>query len=307
MNTNQKNDIVALINAEIERLGSQENAARKCGVSAATISHMRAGNWASIADSMWTKVASALGYRPEGWQLVDITNTHLLHNTLASSKKSSLFMAVSHRAGSGKTASLKLFEAANRDASVFYLSCREWAKREFLQNLAQSLGLESGNKAQSMDILLMAVTAFFKVRHAQRPLLILDEADKLKGPALRSLITLYNECEDTLGVVIVGTEHLAKQMQADARLSRKGADELLSRFGRRFINLVGATEADVAQICRANGLKENATIKAIFKECEPVNRILGGTNIQVVEDLRRVKRCVQRELLKLAQPMAEAA
>lgn len=298
MTQQQKNEVVQLIETEIGRLGSQEKVSKKCQVSPATLSQMRAGNWTNIADSMWSKVASALGYRPQGWQMADIRSTRMIQHILDNSKRNSLFMAVSHRAGSGKTSGLKAYEAANRSSNVFYLSCREWARREFLQNLALNLGLEGGSKAMSMDALLMAITEFFKARANQRPLLILDEADKLKGPALRSLITLYNECEDTLGLVISGTDALAKQMQADARHNRKGAEELLSRFGRRFLNLVGATIADVTQICTANGVSDKAVIEAIFKECEPVNRMLAGAPVMVVEDLRRVKRAVQRELMK---------
>jgi len=307
MTQQQKNEVVALIEVEINRLGSQEKTAKKCSVSPATLSQMRAGNWDNIADSMWSKVASALGYRPAGWQMAEITNTRIVQHVLDNAKQQSLFMAVSHRAGSGKTAGQTAYEAVNRGNSVFALSCREWAKREFLQNLAASLGLEAWNKTLSMDSLLMAITDFFKVRAAQRPLLILDEADKLKGPAIRTLITLFNECEDRLGVVIIGTDHLAKQMQADARYNRKGAEELLSRFGRRFINLVGATLQDVAQICTANGVSDKETIKLIFKECEPVNRMVGGQSKEVVEDLRRVKRAVQREVLKQMNIEADEA
>lgn len=294
----QKQEVVILIGQEIDRLGSQEKVAKKCQVSPATLSQMRAGNWENIADAMWGKVASALGYRPQGWQMAEITNTKILHHVLTNAKRNSLFMAVSHRAGSGKTAGLKAYESANRSNSVFYLSCREWARREFLQNLALNLGLEGSNKAMTMDALLMAITDFFKLRAANRPLLILDEADKLKGPALRSLITLYNECEDSIGVLISGTDHLSKQMQADARHNRKGAEELLSRFGRRFISLVGATLSDVAQICSANGVTDKSVIESIFKECEPVSRMVGESAKLVVEDLRRVKRAVQRELLQ---------
>lgn len=307
MTQQQKNEVVALIEVEINRLGSQEKTAKKCSVSPATLSQMRAGNWDNIADSMWSKVASALGYRPAGWQMAEITNTRIVQHVLDNAKQQSLFMAVSHRAGSGKTAGQMAYEAVNRGNSVFALSCREWAKREFLQNLAASLGLEAWNKTLSMDSLLMAITDFFKVRAAQRPLLILDEADKLKGPAIRTLITLFNECEDRLGVVIIGTDHLAKQMQADARYNRKGAEELLSRFGRRFINLVGATLQDVAQICTANGVTDRETIKSIFKECEPVNRMVGVQSKEVVEDLRRVKRAVQREVLKQMDIEADEA
>lgn len=301
MTNEQKNAIVALIEGEMQRLGSQEKVAKKCAVSAATLTQMRAGNWTNIADAMWNKVGSALGFRPQGWQMADTTNVRMVHQTLDNAKNSSLFMALSDKAGSGKTAGLRAYEAANRRNSVFYLSCREWAKREFLQNLAQSLGIEAWGKAQSIDKMLMDVVDFFKQRRAMRPLLILDEADKLRGPALRSLITLYNECEDEMGVIIAGTDHLEKQMRADARYNRKGAEELLSRFGSRFLNLAGATDLDVQNISIANGLTDTATIKAIFKECEPVRRMVGNRSVEVVEDLRRVKRAVQREILKQLQ------
>lgn len=305
MTAQQKQEIVALIESEVIRLGSQNAVAKKCNVSAATISQMRAGNWDNISGA-WHDVATALGWRPQGWQIAETTNSRIIYQTLADAKAQSLFMAISDRAGSGKTASLRAFEAAGRAQGVFYLSCREWARREFLQQLAQSLGLDGWGRAQSMDTLLMAITEFFRQRHAVRPILILDEADKLKSAALRTLITLYNECEDSLGLVICGTDHLAKQMRADARYSRKGAEELLSRFGRRFINLAGATLADVAAICNANGLDDKNTIQAIFNECEPVDRMVGTRNRKVVEDLRRVKRAVQRELLKAAQPVEVA-
>lgn len=307
MTNEQKNEIVALIESEMQRLGSQEKTAKKCGVSPATLTQMRARNWTNIADAMWNKVGAALGWRPQGWQMAETTNVRMMYQLLDNAKSGSLFMAVSDKAGSGKSASLRAYEASNRRNSVFYLSCREWAKREFLQCLAQSLGIEAWGKAQSIDKMLMDVVDFFKQRRAMRPLLILDEADKLRGPALRSLIALYNECEDGMGVVIAGTDHLSKQMLADARYNRKGAEELLSRFGRRFFNLAGATLDDVQNICAANGLTDKASIKSIFHECDPVRRMVGSRSVDVVEDLRRVKRAVQRELLKQNNEQPEAA
>lgn len=311
MTQQQKSEVVDLIQQYILSLGSQAKVAKRCDVSEATLSQMRAQNWDNIAEPMWAKVAAALGWRPQGWVIADTTSTRIVQHVLNDAKGSSLFAAISHRAGSGKTASLQAYAAANRQAGVFYLSCREWAKREFLVNLAQSLGVDGANRAMSVDALLMQVVSFFQQRRAQCPLLILDEADKLRGAALRSLITLFNECEDGLGVVIAGTDHLSKQMQADARHNRKGSDELMSRFGRRFFQLMGATEADVRRIAEANGLADAATITAIFKECEPVARVVSDGQRQAsrmfVEDLRRVKRAIQRELLKQQNQPAEEA
>jgi len=307
MTQQHKLDIVALIEGEKERLGSFAKVARKCGISEATISQMRNANWELISEDMWQGVSMALGYRPEGWQLVDTTNTRIVWTNLDNAKREALFLSISHRAGSGKTASLTSYERANREQAVFYISCREWSKKEFLVYLALNCGIDAANRAMTTDALLMSVVAFFKARRARRPLLILDEADKLKGAALRTLITLYNECEDGMGVVIAGTDHLEKQMLADARYNRKGADELVSRFGRRFVHLVGSTQRDVSEICKANGVTDTATIRAIFQECEPVKRMVGNTSMEVVEDLRRVKRAVQRELIKQTAEARAAA
>lgn len=305
LTANQKTEVVGLLNSEKDRLGSFAKVAKKVGVSDATISLMVNGNFDQVTEDMWQRVANAIGYRPEGWQVVQTINTGIVTSAAARAKQDSLFMAISHRAGSGKTASLRAFETAGKSQHVFYLSCREWAKREFLINLAQNLGIDGSGKAMSVDALLMAVVAFFKNRRAYRPLLILDEADKLKAAAFRTLITLYNECEDQLGVLIAGTDHLEKQMNADARHNRKGADELISRFGRNYIHLVGATAKDVEAICTANGLTDTATIRSIFQECEPVRRLIGPENarksVEVVEDMRRVKRAIQRELARLTQ------
>lgn len=313
MTTQQKHDISTLIREEKERLGSFAKVARRCDTSEATISQMVNNNWELITDALWARVGAALGYRPDGWVVAETNNTRMVWEILNQSKNEGMFVAVSHRAGSGKTASLKAYESSNRNRNVFYLSCREWAKREFLVNLARTLGLETSfGSGRSIDELLMGIVQFFSIRRNMRPLLILDEADKLKAAALRSLITLYNECEDGLGICIAGTDHLEKQMTSDARYNRKGADELVSRFGRRFFHLVGSTLQDVRDICSANGLSDTATVRRIFSECEPVKRLLGNATIEVVEDLRRVKRAVQRELLRAQaddniRPMEAAA
>lgn len=78
-----------------------------------------------------------------------------------------------------------------------------------------------------------------------------------------------------------------------------GFDELDSRFGRKFINnLIGARLQDVEAICTANGISDKSGIKKIFDECEPANIIVQGQSIKVVEDLRRLKRVIKRELIR---------
>lgn len=304
MTNTQKNEVVDLIRIERERLGSNARVARKASVSEATISQMVNTNWELIAESMWQKVGDALGYKPNGWQIVETNSMRVLWGTLEAAKRESMFIGLAGDAGLGKSTGLKAYANANSN-TVFYLECREWAKREFLLNLARSIGADV-SEGNSNDTLIQSVVQFFRQRRATRPLLILDQANSLKAAALRSLIMIFNGTEDDLGMVIAGTPHLEKMMHADARRDKPGGKELLSRFGRKLLSLTGSTMADVQAICQANGISDAATARAIFAECEPVSRMAGRQSVKVVEDLRRVKRCIKRELLKASGAAASA-
>ncbi|MGV4530476.1 AAA family ATPase [Ornithobacterium rhinotracheale] len=293
----QKNELLQAIEQEIAHLGSAARVAKKAKVSDATISQMRNGNWELIKEEMWLKVAQNLGYSFSGWALVETLNYKTIANVLTDAKDASLFMGISHRAGSGKTATLKLFSEQNKNNNVFYIQAREWSRREFLTELCRILGQKMGKGYQSVDKLSALVVEFFKNRIGNKPLLIVDEADKLKPTALRFFIFLFNELEDEMGVVISGTENLQQSFERGVKFNKLGFDELSSRFGRKFIKLIGATYKDVKMICEANGLSDEAKIKEVFAECEPTLINRGGQDFKVVEDLRRLKRVVKRELI----------
>ena len=96
-------------------------------------------------------------------------------------------------------------------------------------------------------------------------------------------------------MVISGTENLKKEIKNGVNRCIKGYDELDSRFGRTYMNLLGATEADVVAIATANGLPRDR-VEAVWKEAGPVQKLQGGRYISVVEDMRRLKRIVQKEV-----------
>lgn len=299
----QKNEIADLMELEADNLGSRNKLATKLDVSSATVSQIINRKWELIKDEMFIKIASTLNYDFGGWQIAEIGNYKQLKQVFTSAKSKSMFIPVSNRAGSGKTAAVKEFVKQFRGQNVYSIQCREWAKREFLKELCSTLGIETPRGIVSIDMLGQLVINFFEKRTGLKPLLIIDEADKLKAPALRFLIPLFNALEDHLGVVILGTENLKNEIKKGVRLNRKGYDEIDSRFGRSFIELYGATKNDIVKICKANGLDDRKTHTDIFKECEPTVKVVSTDNkktqITVVEDLRRVKRLVTRELIKL--------
>lgn len=296
----QKNEIVQTIQEEKKRLGSYMRVATKVGVSEATISQMINGNWDNIKGTMWQKVATQLGMNAKHWHIAETLSFKQITNYVKATKERSLFMAISCKAGSGKTATLKTFAEQNKGQSVFYLQAREWSKRDFLMELCRILGVDTGKGYTSVDKLGLKAIDFLSNRKGKNPLLIIDEADKLKPSALRWFITLYNELEDEIGVIIAGTENLEKTIKRGVKYNLLGFDEIDSRFGRKFINdIVGARLTDVEMICQANGITDKDLIKNIFQELKPKEITTAGGTAEFIDDLRRLKRIIQRELLTL--------
>lgn len=297
MTTTQKTEIADLIKEQISLLGSFRAVANKAGCSDATVSQIVNNNWVLIADRMWLKIAGNLGWKKTGWQIVETTNTKTILQVFQDAKDHGIWMAISDVAGSGKTESCNIFEGY-KTAGVYVIRCWEWGKRAFLKEFNRMLGMSERRGYVDSNDLMRDIVDYFKQRVHLKPLLIIDEADKLRPGALRNLIPLYNELEGSLGVVILGTENLRKEIKRGVSFSVKGYDEIDSRFGRNFIKLIGATKTDVTAICNQNGITDKKTQTDIFNESIPRQRLIGGRSIMVVEDLRRVKRAVQRELMK---------
>lgn len=300
MTNTQIKELCTLLDREIKRLGSARKVATQLGVSDATISNIRTGKYDTITEQMWGNIAGSLGYTSSSWQIVDTLNYRMMWQVMNDAKAESMFFAISARAGSGKTATLKSYANQNAGKAVYYIQAREWSRRDFLLHMCKMLGIETQSKRYvKMDDLGQMIVDYFSSRRASKPLLIIDEADKLRPAALRFLIPLYNATEGVLGCIISGTDNLEKEIKRGARFNMKGYDEIDSRFGRQFVHLIGATKNDVKSICTANGVKDQTTITNIFKEASPRSIVLDSGQTMVVDDLRRLKRIIIRERLRL--------
>lgn len=304
----QKLQIVNLITIEIDRLGSQTAVANKCSVSDATIDQIRKGKYIAKGDDMYLKIAAALGWKPQVWTVVhDTMDTKTMVKVLNDAKRKSMFMAVANKAGSGKSAGCDLF-MEKYPHNVFYIECQEWSQTDFLTRLLKTLGVDP-SPGRPVPLLLEKLLYFFAKR-VGRPLLIIDQANSLKPSVLSFIIHLYNECEDKLGLVLIGTPHLEQMIKAGVKKNYKYYDEIDSRLGRKYVKLMGATLGDVRKICAANGITDADKQLEIYNECDPVDKWLDENRtrkVQVVEDMRRLKRVIQREQLKIEDATDVAA
>lgn len=296
----QINRILQLIEDEKERLGSFAAVAKKCKISETALSQVRSGKYGASGDDIYDTIALALGYDFDNgnWKMAEITNYFEVLEVLETAKKEQLFVGISEKAGSCKSATSKLFLEKYKREGAFMLTCKEWSAREYLQKLAIEIGAEMPKGYVRKNDMIDIIADSIKKKSRLKPIIIIDQSNSLKPSARVANIHIFNECEDIMAMVIIGTDNLEYEIKRGVRLNKVGYDELDSRFGRKYIHLTGANIKDVRAICAVNGIKDADKQRAIFEECEPVRKEVGeGRTIMVVEDIRRVKRIVKRERL----------
>ncbi len=266
----------------IEQMGSQNKAAKRIGVSNALISQIINDKWGSIKDDMWRHIRSQITVTDKGWNLAPTSNYRLLTRILSNVQSNQLVAGIVGDAGCGKTSTVKQY--AREHKNVYTLHCSEfWNRKYFLSQLLRKMGMEHGGLTVA-EMMMEVITA---LRKKHNPLVILDEADKLPDQVLHFFITLYNELEDSCGLVLIATNYLKKRITRGVNLNRRGYKEIYSRIGRSFIELRMVSYTDVLSICHENGIADPQTIKQIWEDCE--------------NDIRRVKRSVIANKMILKQ------
>lgn len=254
--------------------GSQNKAANSMrGVSSATVSAILSGKWELISDEMWRTVATQTGYESHEWNVAPTRVSEKMRFTLENARENSLVLAVTGYAGCGKTESIKRY--SEQQINVYHLCCSEyWNRRTFMQKLLQCMGVAGCGSTVSdmMDSIIDTL------KSQNRPLVILDEADKLTDQVLYFFISLYNTLDGHCGIVMTSTPYLEKRIERGIRLQKKGYEEIYSRLGRKFVKLDVINSEDIASVCIANGIKERSVIREIERESQ--------------NDLRRVKRSI---------------
>lgn len=282
MITAQKQQITDSLRLFCQQKGSQNKASNSLnGVSSATISQILSGKIDLVADEMWRNIETQIKMAlPTEWVLVETRDFKTLNRLFSDAQLHSNVFAIVGDAGSGKTKAIEQFTQNNDN--VYRLSCSEfWNKKYFLQELLQTMGRD----CSGLTVSEMMHEAISQILKKNKPLIILDEADKLTDQVLYFFITLYNKLEDYCGIVLCATDHLDKRIKRGLKINKKGYKEIYSRIGRKCIELKGVGFTDVTQVCMANGVSDKVEIKKVWDDCEA--------------DLRRVKRKIHALKQKL--------
>lgn len=266
--------ITAKLRNYVLRYKSQNKAANSLkGVSAATISLIINGKTDHVTPEMWRNIASQIGYKDENWEAVPTRDFKLLNQFMTDAKENALVLGITGNAGSGKSFAFRHYADYNKH--VYLLTCADyWNKHQFMVELLISMGQDyvGLNLNEMMDEVVRVL------KKTDRPLVILDEADKLPDTVLYFFITMYNQLEERCGIILAATSHLEKRLRRGLTLNKKGYQEIWSRLGRKCINLKGVGAADIAAICEVNGITDQKEIEKVINDSD--------------SDLRRVRRKV---------------
>lgn len=275
MNDSTKKAIADKLRVYCDRYESQNKAANSLrGVSSATVSQMLNGNWGLITNQMWRNVATQIGWKEYSWNEAETGNYKELSTYYTVAKERSMVMAVTGDAGTGKSFTAQSFEQENKN--VFVLRCNDyWNKKTFLMELSALIGLD----VRGYTIAEMMQDIIWELKSKEKPLLILDEADKLQDSLLYFFITIYNALEDQCGLLLQATDFLEKRLKGGVNKNAKGFPEIWSRLGRKCVHLNGVTADDVRNICLANGIESEKEIEMVVLDCD--------------SDFRRAKRKIQ--------------
>lgn len=275
METQQK----TLISNEVASLAkklSQQKVAIKAGVSAATINHIINQKWEMIKSDIWYKVQSSLRI-DLNWNHADTSNYLNFMNLLQGTQERSLSIAIAMNEGRSKSHSYKKYERLNEN--VIYVECKNyWTKKTYVQALLKATGMNSEGTVGEL------IENFVDhVRTLHNPIIIIDQADKLKDPQLDLFMDFYNDLEGHCAFVISGVPALSKRMLRGVQRDKIGYRETYSRFGRTFIKFPEINQDDVTAICNANGIDDADHVIEIFNMCEG--------------DMRRVRRLIEKAKL----------
>lgn len=261
MTNEQKQQVKDALMRYICEAATQNQVVPLKGINDAVIAQVKNNNWELISEHTWYSIARQVGFYCGEWQCADTSAYMLLRILFSDAQHYAMSYGIAMANGLGKSFSARQY--AREVGNTYYMPCTDTLNRKtFLVALAHAADRQLKGTVPDM---MHDFVAF--IREQDEPLIVIDDAHKLKDRVLHFLILLTNSLAGNCGIVIMGNDELRMRIIEGVRMNKEGYELIYKSIGRRFITLGQLGPKDITLICEANSVTDEATIAFIEKEC----------------------------------------
>lgn len=305
MNTEIKQQIMQSLEEYLVKHNISANELAKLAkVNPAYLSRMRAGETkvkvgnkeVEIADKYYENIAKQIGYtlKKEYWQTVATPQLLSILNTLEDAKEFGYTNVIVGETGSGKSYVSDIFaQRYPLDCFKVIVSSQDNIA-DLLEKVCEKIGI-STEKTKSKTLRSIVRKLQNTKADGGKPMLIFDEAEYMRQPALCNMKELYDNLIGTCAIVLIGTDQLIRNIDRLRKKNKDGIPQLYRRikFGIRILPSVDRTFKQFL-----NGvLNDLNAIKFVRQNCDnygelhdvlvPAMREADRLGVDVTEDLIR--------------------
>jgi len=246
MKTEIKQSIMAALESYMTQHGmSASDVAKKSGVSGSYISNMRQGNFTigagngntvEIADKYFESLATLIGYKliKTYWEPVATAQLKRTIATLEDARQFGYTNVIIGDTGCGKTYVANMFaQGYPMEAFIVTVSSQDNIG-DLLEKVCEKLHIPL-EKTKSRTLRAIARKMQDMKRDGQKPILIFDEAEYMRQPALCNMKELYDNLNGIASIVLMGTHQLIRHLDKLRKKDKDGIPQLYRRikFGIR--------------------------------------------------------------------------
>ncbi len=263
----------------IKVAASQNEAAAQLAVSPAHLMSFRDADWSKISQKSFNEMLARAGNNT--WPHVPTDNADIIMSLCNQAQYGHKMLGLEGYTGAGKTHAMKVY--TRRFPGTYYVmvdvTYSRWA---FLNEVCQACGIAGDARGNTPSEMVASIAA--KLRTADNPLLIIDDAGKASDDVFRLMQVIYDRTEHAAGIVLAGTEQLRVTLERKTRLKSKSFGEFYRRIAW-WITLPPIGSKDVVAICTKNGIDDASAQKYLQRNTKDY-----GTLRHMVEGSKLIAR-----------------
>jgi type II secretory pathway predicted ATPase ExeA len=183
------------------------------------------------------------------WNYVETANSKTIGGAIQAGKNMGIMFALTGDTGTGKTFAAK-YHVSRIENAYYILGDVLTTKAAFLDAILEAMGIESPKQTASAKIHAIVN----HVQTKQLPVLVIDDAGKLKNAVIQLIQVIYDRIEGRLGIVILGTPDFRIKVRKDAAAGRAFMPEFSGRIAHW--QLIKVDKEAIKLICENNGVTE---------------------------------------------------